>query len=208
MEEFGVSRPTVRTALQRLVNDGLILRKPGIGTRIKREGRTSYWAIGSLDDLTGEFRVHQAITLLAQLETVKDFPDVKAALQLNSRNQIFHIKRIMAKDGLPYAVSNLFAQDILTKGIPSERFGQTYFVDLVQTYSGKIATLVRQEIGAMQADGELASTIGVTKGTPILVIQRTYFDTNEKPLIYVELKCRVDRYKQVINFIRGPQREN
>lgn len=205
MEEFGVSRPTVRTALQQLVADGLITRQPGIGTRIKREGRTGYWAIGSLDDLTGEFRLNQAITLSAKLEPVRNYPAARDVFGLNDRASIFRIKRVMANEGLPYAVSNLFGVEENTTDIPPDQLGRTYFIDLVQTHSGKIASRVHQEIGAIAADDDMAQSIGVDEGAPLLFVQRTYLDNDDQPLVYVELKCRTDRYKQIVNFIRGPQ---
>lgn len=203
IEEFGVSRPTIRMALQHLVNDGLIVRQPGSGTRILSEGRGGYWAIGSLDDLTGEFKASQGIILSAGVEPARNYPHVLPLFGLRPNSKIFHILRLLAQNGLVYASSHLFAYPALTANIPPQELGRAFFIDLVQRYSGEIAARARQEVFAEEADKEVARQIDVKQGSPVLVVKRTYFTSNDKPLVHAEIVCRTDRYSQVVNFIRG-----
>ncbi|MBV7408539.1 GntR family transcriptional regulator [Maritimibacter sp. DP1N21-5] len=202
MKEFDVSRHTMRIALQHLVDDGLIVRMPGSGTRIVRKGRAGYWAIGSLDDLTGEFKVEQSLTISAQQEPAKAFPEVVEILGLRPTSKVFHILRVLTTDGIPYGVSNLFAPMSLVKNIPDAELGQTYFVDLVQKYSGHTASRTRQAISAGAVDPEAARQLGIEAGAPVLVIKRTYFASDNLPLVHVHLTCRSDRYEQVVTYLR------
>ena len=56
MDEFRVSRHTIRTALQKLVVDGLIERQRGTRTKsFDVTRRKEFGAIGSLDQMVGEF---------------------------------------------------------------------------------------------------------------------------------------------------------
>src|SRR5205085_1065842 len=73
VEEFGVSRHTVRAALQRLVADGLIERRAGLGTTVTKRAAGGSWLIGSLDELL-EYQVDQIELLDARLVPGKDFP--------------------------------------------------------------------------------------------------------------------------------------
>ncbi|MGR3425608.1 MAG: GntR family transcriptional regulator [Pseudooceanicola nanhaiensis] len=203
MQEFDVSRHTIRIALKHLVDDGLIARQPGSGTRILRKGRVGYWAIGSLDDLTGEFKVDQALTISAQAAPAKDHVEAAAALGVSSRGNLFHIVRVLTSDGLPYGLSHLYAPLAHTSKIPPEELGQTFFVDLVQTYSGQTATRARQAVTAAPVDAETGRALGIAVGTPVLVIRRTYLTSDDLPLVHVHLTCRSDRYKQVVTFLRN-----
>lgn len=203
MQEFDVSRHTIRIALQHLVDDGLIARQPGSGTRIIRQGRGGYWAIGSLDDLTGEFKVDQSLTLSAQLEPARNFPAILPLFGLKPTGKIFHILRILTADGLPYAVSHLFADQSLVKRIPPEELGRTFLVELVQRYSGLVAARARQAISAARADPDTARQLGIEEGSPVLVVKRTYFSADNVPLVHADLMCRSDRYEQVVTFLRN-----
>ncbi|MCR8549249.1 GntR family transcriptional regulator [Salipiger sp. P9] len=206
--EFKVSRHTIRAALQQLVNDGLITRTAGRGTQIVREGRGGYWAIGALEDLTGEFRVDQQLTISAQLEPAEHFPKVSKMFGLGKDDQIFRVQRILTNNGLPYSFSHLFAEARMTKDIPDNRLGTAFFVDLVQEYSGRVATRARQAITAALADAEISRRLGMEQGAPVLIVRRTYFTADDHPLVYVELYCRPDRYEQVVNLIRDSRLPN
>jgi DNA-binding GntR family transcriptional regulator len=189
--------------LHSLVTDGLISRQPGSGTRIVREGRGGYWAIGSLDDLTGEFRVDQQLTLRAKNERVDLFPAPLKIFNLKSNSNIFHMVRLLTNGGLPSAFSHLFALPSLTKRIPENELSTTFLLELLQKYNRSIISRTRQETTATLADRETAEFLGMERNAPVLLVKRTYFSAGGAPVLYVELSCRPDRYCQVVNFVRS-----
>jgi GntR family transcriptional regulator len=204
MREFRVSRHTIRTALQWLVNDGIIERRPGSGTRIVRASRSGFWAIGSTDDLAGgDFVVGEALTFSVSLEPARLFPSVMKLFSLKPSAKIFHIVRILTTSGLPYALSHLFAAPKLVADIPEKELSKHNLVELVQKYSGVHASRARQTATVAVANLETARTLGMPEGEPILVLHRTYFAEGDEVLVHSELSCRPDRYRQVINFVRN-----
>lgn len=202
MDEFDVSRHTIRTALQRLVHDRIIERRAGSGTRIVRASGGGVWAIGSLDDLTGEFMVDQSLTLSARVETVKDFANVITLFGIKPNAKLFHILRILTTNGLPYALSHLFANPAVVKHIPDNELGKLPLVELVQKYGGVRAARARQMATASRATPDVARQLAISESEPVLVMHRTYFTTDDQVLVHAELACRPDRYQQVINFLR------
>ena len=48
---------------------------------------------------------------------------------------------------------------------------------------------------------QTARQLGIAVGTPVLIIHRTYFDADDRPLVFAQLFCRPDRYQQVVDFV-------
>lgn len=203
IEEFGVSRNTIRAALQLLVNEQLIARSPGRGTRIIRKGRAGYWALGSLNELAGEFSMQNQLTLTAGKEPASQHPEARDLFGLTDEDELFHIFRLLTKDSVPFAVSHIYADARNSENVPPEKFGTAYFVDLIQEYSGKVAARAKQVVSAEKADLSTALKLGIEKDDPLLIVQRTYFTSSDEPLVHIDIICRPDRYKQVINLIRN-----
>lgn len=203
MKEFDVSRHTIRTALQRLVNDGLIERRPGSGTRIVRASRTGFWAIGSSDDLAGgDFVIGEALTFSVAIEPAKAYPSVARLFKLKPAARIFHIVRILTNGGVPYALSHLFTLPRLAASIPEKEISKHNLLKLVQRHAGVQASRARQMATVGLANLETSRRLGIPEDQPILILHRTWFGADDEILVHSELSCRPDRYQQVINFVR------
>jgi DNA-binding GntR family transcriptional regulator len=202
MREFKVSRHTVRAALQRLVADGLIERRAGLGTRVTSRGKGGgFWAIGTLNDLVGEFTVDQFLTLSAELAPARRFPSVAALFGTRKGGELFHILRILTTHDLPYALANVFTTAEYGTAVPRGELGGQHLINLVAKYCAVRPARARQLASAAAADDQAARQLGVADGTPLLVIHRTYFDPDDRPLVHAELLCRPDRYQQVVDFV-------
>ncbi|APZ55254.1 GntR family transcriptional regulator [Salipiger abyssi] len=202
-EEFGVSRPTVRVALQHLVNDGLLVRQAGSGTRILRDGRNAYWAIGSLSDLTGEFRLDEVVTMSARPIPASERPDMAELLGIGADRDLYHIHRLLSKDGFAYGYSHMYCDPSLEESIPREEIGKSFFIDLVLRYSRQMAVRVQQRTSAILPDAEARATLGIDEYSPVLVLRRTYFAIDDAPLVHIDLTCRGDKFEQVINLVHS-----
>ena len=185
------------------MTDGLITRQAGSGTRIVRDGRTGYWALGSLTELTGEFRLDEVMTLFARPIPAGERPDVADLLRIGTEAEIYHIYRILSKDGFAYGYSNVFCDPELEKNVPHEELGKSFFLDLMLRYSRTEAIRVRQSTAAVLPDAEACKTLSIGPETPVLFIRRTYFSIEDAPLIHVELICRGDKFEQVVNLVHG-----
>jgi GntR family transcriptional regulator len=205
MEEFGVSRHTMRSALQRLVNDGLIERRAGQGTRVTNRASGGVWVIGTLDDLIGEFSPDQYLTLSAEPVPARRFETVAELFGVRKSGALFHILRILTIRGLPYALANIFSSSELGGAVPSAQINAKPFIHLVEQHARVRATRARQLASASAADEQTARQLGISLGAPVLVLHRTYFDSDGKPIVHAELLVRPDRYQQIVDFAHEPQ---
>lgn len=201
MEEFGVSRHTIRAALQHLVNDGIIERRAGSGTKVTERAKGGIWAAGSLSHLIGEFTPDQYLTLSIREEPIENFPEAAALFGPQAGSLIFHVLRVLTLNDLPYAFVNIFALNEAAKRIPKSQLGLEPLVVLIERFAKVRPARVRQVISACAADDESARQLGIRSGSPVLRLERTYIDSDGRPFLHVDLLSRPDRYKHVMDFV-------
>ncbi len=201
MEEFGVSRHTIRAALQHLVNDGIIERRAGSGTKITERAKGGIWAAGSLSHLIGEFTPDQYLTLSIREEPVENFPREAELFGLAPGSRIFHVLRILTLNDLPYAFVNIFALNEAAKRVPESELGIEPLVTLIERYAKVRPARVRQVASASSASDQAARQLGIKPGSAVLHLQRIYFDSDDRPFLHVDLLCRPDRYQHVMDFV-------
>ena len=203
-EEFAVSRHTIRSALQHLVNEGLIERRAGAGTWVTDRARSGVWAIGALNDLIGEFTPDQFLTISAGDEPAKRFEAAAEMLKLAKSDMLFHVLRVLMRTNQPYALANVYCRSEHAAAVPAELMGSERLILLLERYAKVRATRARQSASATAADISAARQLGIDPGSPVLVLKRTYFDADDVVILHTDVLCRPDRYEQVVDFVHEP----
>ena len=122
-ERLGVSRPTVRQAVQRLVEQGLVTRRRGLGTVVVAPRILRSVALTSLyDDLLANHR-HPATTVLAAREIQAD-DELASVLALPAGAAVLSVERLRLADGTPLAIMHNYLPAGLLEGPPGRRAGE------------------------------------------------------------------------------------
>jgi len=101
--ELGVSRPTMRRAMQELVTRGLLVRKRGVGTQVVQGRVDRQVQLTSLfDDLVADGRAPETTVLINDVVQASD--EVSAALHVARRQPVLHLRRIRSAGGEPLAI--------------------------------------------------------------------------------------------------------
>lgn len=201
MREFGVSRHTVRAAMNQLVSEGLIERFPGRGSFVvERARRASQWTIQSVEDLIDTSFVHTYRILAAREIPARTTPRIAA--ELAEGHRLFHVRAVRASRQGPYAYSNVWFPGAIGEKLPRHLLTKRPLVLLVEEYAGLPAYRTRQTALAAPADREAARHLGLGFGAPVLVLERTYYGDDDRPLEHTRIQYRPDRYQQVVNFWR------
>src|SRR5260370_20007158 len=133
-ERLGVSRPTVRQAVQRLVEQGLVVRRRGLGTVVVAPRILRSVALTSLyDDLSANGR-HPATTVLAVRE-IKADDELASVLTLPAGAAVLSVERLRLADGTPLAIMHNYLPPRLLKGRPEDVLDTTGLYDLLLSHA-------------------------------------------------------------------------
>lgn len=101
-ERLRISRPTMRRAMQELVDRGLVVRRRGIGTQVVRRTPPQSGLTSLYGDLLAAGRTPS--TTVVSVERVPADTAVAEALEVPDGAEVVQIERIRAADGVPVAV--------------------------------------------------------------------------------------------------------
>ena len=106
-EQFGLSRPTMRRAIQELVDKGLLVRKRGVGTQVVHGQVTRPVELTSLfDDLANHHQTPTTVVLANEVVTATD--EVAVMLAVASGSEVLHLRRLRYAHGEPLAIMENF----------------------------------------------------------------------------------------------------
>jgi GntR family transcriptional regulator len=190
-ERLGLSRPTVRRAIQELVDRGLLVRRRGIGTQVVQGQVTRQVELTSLFDDLQQAR-HAPGTSVLQHEVVPAPANVAERLGLAEGADVLHIRRLRTADGSPVAIlQNYFPADVtdLTREELEER-------GLYQILRARGVTIrvANQRIGARRAHDDEGRLLEIDRDGPVLLMERTAFDNAGRAIEYGMHIYRPDRY--------------
>lgn len=172
-ERLGLSRPTVRRAIQELVDKGLLVRRRGIGTQVVQARVSRPVELTSLhEDLT---RVgHTPTTRVLSIERVQADEEVAAQLRIAPGTEISRIRRLRCADGTPMAIlDNLLAPEF--SDITAEDLERHGLYEILRA-RGITIKIANQTIGARRTHGDEHELLDLAKGSPLLTMDRVAFD--------------------------------
>lgn len=192
-EQFGVSRITVRRALQTLENEGLIYRRQGLGSFV-RETRVSQGLV-MLTDFVEDMELAgiEARSVVVHFDPETASADVATALDVDVNAKVFRLDRLRLGDGEPFAFDRtwmvpFYAQLIQDHDLETE----TIYQILEDDYEISV-TRGRFRIEAVNADDEVAAHLRVPAGRALLLIERTSFTQHERRVYFQRRYYRCDR---------------
>jgi GntR family transcriptional regulator len=198
---LGVSRATVRTGIGRLVYEGLLERKAGIGTRVARSPVPS--GIGAWHSFTHEMeRLGIAVQSFSTVAEVVPAPDdVAGALQIAAGVPTLRLDRVRGWDGEPvvHFRSWLHPRLSLTTGLDYRE----PLYEIIERQSSVVAESSYEEMTAVAAPAELSAVLTVSPGTPLLLRRRIVSDPGGTPIEYSVVHYRSDRFTLTMDIRRS-----
>jgi DNA-binding GntR family transcriptional regulator len=189
--ELGLSRPTMRQAIQLLVDKGLLVRKRGVGTQVVHGQIRRPVELTSLhDDLQRAGQTPHTEVLACQ--RVESDEPVAQELRLSTGSLVWSLERLrfvgdeplaLLHNYLPVDILDLEAVDLAASGL---------YECLRQ--AGIQLRVANQQIGARRAEAREARLLGERRGSPLLTMARTAFDSTGRAVEYGTHVYRPERY--------------
>ncbi|MBR7831049.1 GntR family transcriptional regulator [Actinospica sp. MGRD01-02] len=196
-EHLGVSRPTLRAAVEELVDEGVLVRRTGRGT-FKAAGRVSQPMAPSAGVRNG-FRVPLAEGVwesrTLSFERRSAGARLARALTVSPNEPVVRAERLRIVDGAPLAVERIHVPEKYVPGIDGEDFQRGSFYRLLRERYGITMARAAQSIEATVTDEQESSVLEVPPYTPALLFDVTTRDTQDRVIEYTRAVYRGDRYR-------------
>ena len=190
-EELGLSRPTMRQAIQYLVDKGLLVRKRGVGTHVARSRVRRPVGLTSLfDDLASSGQQPTTTVLSHTVEAASGV--VAAALEVPEGTPVVFLERLRRTRGEPLAIlRNHLRADLVP--LQPELLEQRGLYEILREAGIALASAT-QSIGARRATAAEAKLLDETRGAPLLTMRRTTFDDRGLVVEFGDHLYRASRY--------------
>jgi GntR family transcriptional regulator, N-acetylglucosamine utilization regulator len=188
-EEFGVSRITVRKALDALVSEGLLTRRQGAGTFVAARVEKSFSKLSSFtEDMISRGRRPESVWLSRSSGAVT--PEESLTLGLSPGALVYRFNRIRYADGAPMALEYSTVPGFC---LPSETgVGESLYEALDK--QGMRPARALQRLRAVLFTAERARLLSVSDGSPGLLIERRGFLRDGRVVEFTQSYYRGDAY--------------
>ncbi|WP_214102801.1 GntR family transcriptional regulator [Acrocarpospora catenulata] len=197
-DRLGLSRPTIRQAIQYLVDKGLLVRKRGVGTQVVHgQVKRSVELTSLYDDLR---RAGQnPATRVLSIGTVAADETVSAVLAVPVGAEVLHVERLrfaageplaLLRNWLPLGLAPLTADDLTERGL----------YELLRA-AGVRMRVANQRIGARAAAPAEARLLSERRGAPLLTMVRTTYDDQGRAVEHGSHSYRASHYSLEVTLI-------
>lgn len=193
-QEYGVSRSTVRQALQQLELEQRIYRRQGKGTFV---AQAKIEQPLELTSHTEGMRARGIIpgSKLIDVRRIAAGTNVGPMLGLGAADEVLRIERLRLADGDPIAIEVLYLNAARFDGITSALGESGSLYQLLYSDYGVELASAEETIEAVVAGPREVELLGSWPGAPLLLLSRRTLDTRGMPTEYVRSLYRGDRFR-------------
>jgi GntR family transcriptional regulator len=194
--ELGVSRLTVRAALDELVREGHLLRRRGAGTfvnepKVAKELTTTSFS----EDMRERGLTPGSKTL--ELKVVAAGARLGRILHVSPSEPVLVAKRLRLADDEPMAIELLHARQALVPGLDAADLERGSFYDVLQERYGIEIVGGSQTVEPTVTNEEESDVLGVPLHSPALLFERVTRAPNDDVVEFTTSIYRGDRYRLV-----------
>jgi GntR family transcriptional regulator len=199
--ELGVSRLTVRAALDDLVREGFLKRRHGAGTFVSEPKIAQELTMTSFtEDMQRRGMVPSSKTL--ELKTVPAGARLGRLLHVSPSEQIVVVTRLRYADRETMAIETLHVAESLVPGLTANDLEQHSFYELLEERFKIVVVGGSQAIEPTVTNEEESTALGVPLHSPAFLFERTTRAADGRIVEYVRSIYRGDRYRLVSDLTR------
>jgi GntR family transcriptional regulator len=181
-KQLAISRTTLRQALNKLVYEGLLIRKKGIGTRVAEvsvSSKSNNWLSFSQEMQARGIPVKNFELHISWVQ-----PDDKLAhfFDISTDKKVLKLERLRGRTegAFVYFISYFHPR----VGLTGEEDFKRPLYEILEKDHSVIANLSKEEISAKGADKFISAKLEVEPGSPILFRKRFVYDQGDRPIEY------------------------
>jgi GntR family transcriptional regulator len=183
IEQYNVSRTTIRQAIREMVQDGILETSRGAPAKVKEIPEES---VGNPGIVHHEIGTEMSVIIL-RMEKSRTHYSAKHHLSLPETAEVFFMERLRTADGIPIAIQRSFFP--VEAGETIEQAAEKEF-DLFPALGehGIHHTNIKEHVSAANATQEEADLLGTAPGEALITIERTTLGIDAAPIEYSTTK--------------------
>ncbi len=194
---LGVSRMTVRAALERLARRGMIVRRQGSGTVVAAPKLRQ-----DASHLRGFFEASVGQGMLPVSRVIERSEMVATAhlaevLGLGPAEHVYTVVRVRSVAGIPVVLETSFLPAAIVPGLLDEDLERASIYRLMERLHGARPVRATQTFEPIAADAAEAAVLDVPVGSPLMLVERTAWDVHGRAVEYARDLYRGDRARFV-----------
>ena len=201
-EHFGVSRATLRRALDGLAESGVVERVPGgwaVASPTVGEPPNELLSFSEMAASRGLAPGARVLGRRVRPATIEE----AEALGLAPGADLFELERLRTMDGVPILVDRTRVPMALVPGIDdADLGGSASLYDVLEERFGIRPTLARFTVEAVPADARRAKLLDLEAGQPLLRCEQLTEDETGRRVELCEMVYRFDRYRFRTTLVR------
>ena len=208
MEQYGVSRTTVRKAEALLKEDGLIQTDQGRGAQVikgkSRRRQTDFHISHDVINVRGVYQRNGSSSSTSSIiDVVKAEQKVQAGLMVKPFEDVYRIQRLKLKGDIPFDFVASYVPCRLAPGL-LEKSGQIFWLNkCLHDEYGIVSTRVEERISAGTATFLESNMLHVPEGAPLLVVTRTAW-CGDEIMEFTESRFRPDVFQICLSMSGKP----
>ena len=200
-EQHGISRATVRHALDELEQEGWIYRQKGVGSfaPVRRIEQDLTALVSTSEEMS--LRGWPLVTRVLSVDQAPAASHVARALELPPESPIYAVCRLRVVDDAPLSVQTNFLPAALCPKLEDVDLTSSLYRLLESRYGLRLWT-GREILRARGATLHEAQLLEIREGTPVMYAERTTYAVSGLPVEYLEAVWRGDRYDFTVTLTR------
>ncbi len=206
-KRFGVSRITIRRAIEELAAEGLLMRQQGKGTFVQRSKLTHELSL--ITSWTDQLKRLGFVPRTAHRKCTEETAPshVADALRLTAAEKVVRIQRVRLAQREPISYMINYIPSRLVPGFTKSKFDQESLYDLLENQYGLIAAMAVDTVGGRPATDEEAAVLKIDRKAPVLSVRRLSYLEDGTPMELAVVTSRGDRYQYEVT-LRGRLRKS
>jgi len=200
--ELGVSRLTLRAAVDELVREGYLVRRHGSGTFVSEPKIAQQLTLTSFSE---DMRRRGMVpgSHMVGIRAVPAGAQLGRSLHVSPATRVVEVRRVRLADGEPMAIETLHVPEDIVPGLKAADFEDASFYDLLEERYGVVIASGTQTIEPTVTTEEESELLAVPLHSPAFLFERTSRSTTGEIVEFVHSVYRGDRYRLVAELSPG-----